>query len=151
MIEIKSGNIKPYTEVTVPGSKSYTHRILIAAALSNGECTLTNCLKSEDTLLTQNALKQMGVNFDEDGQLKLVSGVNGKIGPSNEDIYLANSGTSMRLLRTRSRLLRRSQSKLKPTLFKRSMRISSRPFSWVTFSARLPIGAKTCSRALVFS
>ena len=39
--------------IQVPGSKSYTHRTLIAAALSNGVCRVDNPLRSEDTLLTQ--------------------------------------------------------------------------------------------------
>ncbi|MBU4259517.1 MAG: 3-phosphoshikimate 1-carboxyvinyltransferase, partial [Proteobacteria bacterium] len=51
MIEIKTQKVKN-SEIEVPGSKSYTHRILIAAALSDGVCNITNCLKSEDTLLT---------------------------------------------------------------------------------------------------
>ena len=60
MIEIKTKKIYD-SDVVVPGSKSYTHRILIAAALSDGVCTITNGLRSEDTLLTLGALKQMGI------------------------------------------------------------------------------------------
>ena len=54
MIEIKPQKICD-SDVVVPGSKSYTHRILIAAALSDGVCTITNGLRSEDTLLTLDA------------------------------------------------------------------------------------------------
>jgi len=64
MIEIKPRKIIK-CEVTVPGSKSYTHRILIGAALSDGTCIIQNALRSEDTLLTLNALKQMRVNIEE--------------------------------------------------------------------------------------
>ena len=63
MIQIKTQKIYD-SEIIVPGSKSYTHRILIAAALSDGVCTITNGLKSEDTLLTLGALKQMGIPID---------------------------------------------------------------------------------------
>ena len=59
MIEIKSQPIKPRCEVAVPGSKSYTHRILIASALSDGPCRIENPLISEDTLLTLEALRQL--------------------------------------------------------------------------------------------
>ncbi len=97
MIEIKTQKIKN-SEVNVPGSKSYTHRILIAAGLSDGVCNIINCLKSEDTLLTLNALKQLGVRIDEDEEKVVVHGSKGLLKPCKDPIYLANSGTSMRLL-----------------------------------------------------
>ena len=97
MIAIKPQKIKN-SAVTVPGSKSYTHRMLIAAALSDGSCTIENCLKSEDTVLTQNALQQMGIEIDERNGKVVVHGTNGAIKPCNDPVYLANSGTSMRLL-----------------------------------------------------
>ncbi len=97
MIEIKTQNIGN-SAVTVPGSKSYTHRLLIAAALSEGTCVLYNMLRSEDTLLTLGALKQMGVAVSEQGDRLEIQGVNGRPGPCPDPLYLANSGTSMRLL-----------------------------------------------------
>ncbi|MCP4373687.1 MAG: 3-phosphoshikimate 1-carboxyvinyltransferase, partial [Deltaproteobacteria bacterium] len=48
MIKIKTKKIKN-CEISVPGSKSYTHRILIASAMSDGICSIDNALKSEDT------------------------------------------------------------------------------------------------------
>jgi len=76
MIEIKTGQIRNCS-VIVPGSKSYTHRLLIAAALSDGICKITNCLRSEDTILTRNALQQMGVKIFEDGSQLIVHGTSG--------------------------------------------------------------------------
>lgn len=98
MIEIKSQKIKKSVEVAVPGSKSYTHRILIAAALSDGICTLQNCLKSKDTLLTLNALRQLGVKVEERDNRLMVHGTNGVLKPCSCPVYLGNSGTSMRFL-----------------------------------------------------
>ncbi|MBU0699530.1 MAG: 3-phosphoshikimate 1-carboxyvinyltransferase, partial [Proteobacteria bacterium] len=97
MIEIKPHKISA-SKVTVPGSKSYTHRILIASALSDGICTIHNGLKSEDTILTLKALRQMGVQIDTDDDRFVVHGTNGTIKPCNDPVYLGNSGTSMRLL-----------------------------------------------------
>jgi len=97
MIEIKPQMVKS-AEITVPGSKSYTHRILIAAALSNGICTITNALHSEDTLYTLRALKQMGIDIEEVKNCIRVQGRNGVFQPSIDPIFLGNSGTSMRLL-----------------------------------------------------
>ena len=65
MIEIKPYRIKPYVEVGVPGSKSYTHRILIASALSDGVCRIGNALVAEDTRLTMQALEQMGIRIED--------------------------------------------------------------------------------------
>ncbi|HAY38375.1 MAG TPA: 3-phosphoshikimate 1-carboxyvinyltransferase, partial [Desulfobacteraceae bacterium] len=97
MIEIKTQKIYD-SEVTVPGSKSYTHRILISAALSDGVCTITNGLRSEDTLLTLNALRQMGISIDVWDDQIVVHGEKGKLKPCHDPVYLGNSGTSMRLL-----------------------------------------------------
>ena len=97
MIKIKQQAIKD-CNITVPGSKSYTHRLLIATALADGKCTISNCLKSEDTKLTMAALKQMGIKIEETNNITTVWGNNGKLNSCTEPIYLANSGTSMRLL-----------------------------------------------------
>jgi len=99
MIEIKAHNIKPSCEVVVPGSKSYTHRILIASALSDGACWIENALLSEDTRLTMEALRQMGIRIDESPESQfIVYGGRGYLKPGVDPIYLGNSGTSMRLL-----------------------------------------------------
>jgi 3-phosphoshikimate 1-carboxyvinyltransferase len=94
--------IKPlkscHADVTVPGSKSYTHRMLIAAALSNGNCSLNNLLLSEDTHCTMNALKQLGVRIELQTGRCTISGKSGALGATQKPIELGNSGTSMRLL-----------------------------------------------------
>ena len=97
MIEIKAQKIKD-GDVSVPGSKSYTHRTLIAAALSDGKCRINNILRSDDTIYTIGALRQMGILMDEQGNDVVVHGTSGALKPCNEPVYLGNSGTSMRLL-----------------------------------------------------
>ena len=97
MIEIKPAR-KLRQTVSVPGSKSYTHRILIAAALSNGTCRIENPLDSEDTRLTRAGLRRMGVSMEEKEDGILVLGTDGRLRHDAEPIYLGNSGTSMRLL-----------------------------------------------------
>jgi len=99
MIEIKPHHMKPHCEVTVPGSKSFTHRILIASALSDGMCSVENALFSEDTMLTMKALRQMGIRIEEmTGDRLIIYGAKGILQPSRDPIYLGNSGTSIRLL-----------------------------------------------------
>jgi 3-phosphoshikimate 1-carboxyvinyltransferase len=94
--------IKPleYVEatLTLPGSKSYTHRALIAAALAPGESILANALKAEDTELTARALAMLGAGLDWQGHTVRVQGTGGKLKPVAESIFLGNSGTSMRFL-----------------------------------------------------
>jgi 3-phosphoshikimate 1-carboxyvinyltransferase len=97
MIEIKPGIVKEAT-VSVPGSKSYTHRMLIAAALSDGWCSIDNPLISEDTLITRRCLAHMGVAISEESNCFKVQGRSGRLKGSGIPIDLGNSGTSMRLL-----------------------------------------------------
>jgi len=83
--------------VMVPGSKSYTHRIFIAAALADGTSTVLNPLESEDTGLTLQALVQMGARAKKTDTVA-ITGFGGQPQPCAEPIYLGNSGTSIRLL-----------------------------------------------------
>ena len=46
--------------VSAPSSKAYTHRMLIAASLSNGTSKIFNPLVSEDTKATLEAIKALG-------------------------------------------------------------------------------------------
>jgi len=97
MIEIRPAKIKN-CEISVPGSKSFTHRFLVASALSDGICRIDNALKSEDTLITISALQQMGIKIDPDDNRFIVCGANGEFKHTKEPVFLGNSGTSMRLL-----------------------------------------------------
>jgi 3-phosphoshikimate 1-carboxyvinyltransferase len=82
----------------VPGSKSYTHRALIAAALSDGPCAIHNALASEDTAHTLQALEKWGVAVEKSAEKLVVHGRAGRLEACTEPIFLGNSGTSMRLL-----------------------------------------------------
>ena len=84
--------------LTLPGSKSYTHRALMAAALACGDSVLTNALKAEDTELTARALAQLGAGIDWQGTRIRVTGRSGRWLPVPLPMYLGNSGTSMRFL-----------------------------------------------------
>jgi 3-phosphoshikimate 1-carboxyvinyltransferase len=84
--------------LTLPGSKSYTHRALMAAALATGDSVLTNVLRAEDTELTAQALTQLGARISWQGSAIRVTGRGGRWQQVSEPIYLGNSGTSMRFL-----------------------------------------------------
>jgi 3-phosphoshikimate 1-carboxyvinyltransferase len=83
-----------------PGSKSLTNRALVCAALAEGASTLTGALDSEDTRVMIAALEQLGigVTFDPAARTLQVSGCGGVIPASDADLFIANSGTTVRFL-----------------------------------------------------
>ncbi len=89
---------KVQATLTLPGSKSFTHRALVAAALAAGESTLHNALKAEDPELTAQALRRLGAGIDWQDDTVTVRGAGGRWAPAAEPLYLGNSGTSMRFL-----------------------------------------------------
>lgn len=97
MIEIKP---LPHCDavITVPGSKSYTHRALVVSALAAGESLLINALRCEDTEHTARALEKFGVRILREGDGLRVQGTGGKLKAGGEKIYVGDSGTSMRFL-----------------------------------------------------
>ncbi len=99
MEEIKP---KPQLKATLrmPGSKSITHRALITASMASGESWLFNFLDCEDTRYTMDALQKLGAQFSIEGDSLKVGGTGGKFWPApvRKEIYLGNSGTSIRLL-----------------------------------------------------
>jgi 3-phosphoshikimate 1-carboxyvinyltransferase len=97
MKEIETKPLDADITVQVPGSKSFTHRTLIAAALSDGECRVLDPLRSQDTLLTMAALQQMGIRIEDRKERIIVHGGGGRFSPVAGPIDFGNSGTSMRL------------------------------------------------------
>ncbi len=87
-------------KVRIPGSKSITHRAIITASLARGESIIKNYLSCEDTLYTQNALRELGVKILEMGDdLKIIGqGDCFDIPSTRKEIFMGNSGTSFRLL-----------------------------------------------------
>jgi len=86
--------------VRIPGSKSITHRAVIAASLAHGRSVLEDFLECEDTLYTIQALRQLGIPIAMDGNRLMVEGGGRAPGSAamEKTIYLGNSGTSFRLL-----------------------------------------------------
>jgi 3-phosphoshikimate 1-carboxyvinyltransferase len=83
-----------------PGSKSITNRALVCAALADGRSTLTGSLDSEDTRVMLAALGQLGLDVIHDAAAATVriAGCAGRPGAVGADLYVANSGTTVRFL-----------------------------------------------------
>lgn len=97
MMEIKpSGSLQ--ATVKVPGSKSYTQRGLVIAALAEGKSFLQNALISEDTRYLMEALRSLGTGILISGEDLIVTGTGGCIGNQHRDIFLGNNGTALRFL-----------------------------------------------------
>ncbi len=84
--------------VRLPGSKSFTHRALICAALAGGESFLAGALAAEDTHLSADALTDLGARVTWEAEGARVIGTAGRLRRPRSAIMLGNSGTSMRLL-----------------------------------------------------
>ena len=86
-------------DIAVPGSKSYTNRALVCAALARGTSTLTGPLVSEDTAAMLDCLAALGIGVqsDEAGSW-LVDGCDGRIPNSSADLACRLSGTTARFI-----------------------------------------------------
>lgn len=83
-----------------PGSKSLTNRALVCAALAEGTSTLTGVLDSEDTQVMLAGLKSLGIAVSADqAQARVtIQGCCGDIPATQAELYIANSGTTVRFL-----------------------------------------------------
>ena len=84
--------------VTPPGSKSITNRALLLAALAEGTSRLTGALKSKDTKLMAEALRQMGVGVEEPDATSFVVTSGGRLRAPTGPLMLGNAGTATRFL-----------------------------------------------------
>jgi 3-phosphoshikimate 1-carboxyvinyltransferase len=103
-LEIRPLARPPAASVRVPGSKSITNRALVLAALASrgGDCELRGALRSEDTEVMVEALRGLGFRVWPDWpagvvHVRHVDGAD--VIPAREaDLFVANSGTTMRFL-----------------------------------------------------
>lgn len=88
-------------EIQIPGDKSISHRSVIFGSIAHGLTEVSNFLTGEDCICTMNAFKAMGVEI-EFNEAKRTLKIQGKgfssLTKPNQEIYLGNSGTGMRLL-----------------------------------------------------
>ena len=83
-----------------PGSKSITNRAMVMAALVDGPLTMTGVLDSQDTRVMVESLRRLGFTVDQDlaACRCTVHGQGGRIPAEAADLWLENSGTSIRFL-----------------------------------------------------
>ena len=89
-----------HATVPIPGSKSITHRAVIAASLALGQSLLRNYLECEDTIHTIGNLRNLGIAIKTNASSLIIGGSGGEFRfvPDRKEIFMGNSGTSFRLL-----------------------------------------------------
>ena len=85
-------------DVTLPGSKSISNRVLLLCALCEGQTTVHDLLDSDDTRVMLDALRALGCGLRQDGTQLHISGLGGKLPDQALDLFLGNAGTAMRPL-----------------------------------------------------
>ena len=102
---MKSVIIQPFSlngKVKIPPSKSLSHRAVIAAGLSYGECTIDNISMSEDIIATCEIMEKLGVDIKQIPNKIIVLGkgkpsLAGKEGAGSE-LQCNESGSTLRFL-----------------------------------------------------
>ena len=85
--------------VKMPGSKSISNRVLLLAALSEGETRVESLLDSDDTRVMLEALTRLGVRIErQSDDSAVVHGVGGSFPVKSAELRLGNAGTAFRPL-----------------------------------------------------
>ncbi|MFL6563294.1 MAG: 3-phosphoshikimate 1-carboxyvinyltransferase, partial [Burkholderiales bacterium] len=92
-IELKSLG-RARGSVQLPGSKSISNRVLLLAALAQGETEIGGLLDADDTRVMQQALAKLGVHSKENRIL----GAGGTFPVKKAELFLGNAGTAFRPL-----------------------------------------------------
>ncbi|MDC0063546.1 3-phosphoshikimate 1-carboxyvinyltransferase [Candidatus Nitrosopelagicus sp.] len=87
---------KLYGRIICPSNKSYTHRAIFLAALSDGKSIVKKILRSNDTLATISACRGFGIEVEEEeDRVTINNTINSTV--ENSIINAENSGTTIRI------------------------------------------------------
>ena len=88
-----------YGSLRLPGDKSISHRYGMLAAFAEGTSRFTNFSTGADCASTLSCMKAIGatINSISDGAVE-ITGVSGRVTPSNQPLDCGNSGSSMRMI-----------------------------------------------------
>ncbi len=86
-------------EITLPGSKSISNRVLLLAALADGVTVVRDLLKSDDTDRMLECLQTLGIDIEHlGGNDYKVAGCAGNFPVKDAELFLGNAGTAFRPL-----------------------------------------------------
>ncbi len=95
-MDIKVYPSKLIGAVSAPSSKSYSHRMIIAAALADGVSEISNVTGSNDITVTSQAMEALGASVLADDSVYTVRGI--KAPSQRADIDCGESGSTMRFI-----------------------------------------------------
>jgi len=84
--------------VRLPGSKSISNRVLLLAALSEGQTVVRDLLASDDTAVMLESLRTLGCGVWRDGDAVVIDGLGSRLRAKQAKLFLGNAGTAMRPL-----------------------------------------------------
>ncbi len=95
-IKIEKGSAKG--SIKAPPSKSMAHRMLICAAMSEGESVIGGISECEDVLATLDCLSALGVPYEREGETVRIKGINMKKAIPSGELQCRESGSTLRFL-----------------------------------------------------
>ena len=95
-MDIKITPSKLKGKLTVPPSKSISHRMLICAALSDGTTHIDNLLECMDSHATINALRALGAKIEGENGIYTVNGLSSPSATASVDCF--ESGSTLRFM-----------------------------------------------------
>lgn len=84
--------------IRVPGDKSISHRVLLAAAMTSGPCHIGGLASGADVASTRACLERLGYRAEAKAGQSIILKGNGWRPLLDADLDAGNSGTTMRLL-----------------------------------------------------
>lgn len=96
-MNVKITPTKLMGRVNAPSSKSFSHRMIIAAALADGVSEITNITQSVDITATVNAMTALGAKIIEDGSTFTIKGI-GSNPAKRAFVDCCESGSTLRFV-----------------------------------------------------
>jgi len=84
--------------VTLPGSKSISNRVLLLAALCQGQTVVHDVLDSDDTRVMLAALRALGCGMRQEHRNVTIDGMGGRPAQACAKLFMGNAGTAIRPL-----------------------------------------------------
>ncbi|MBB4285538.1 3-phosphoshikimate 1-carboxyvinyltransferase [Roseospira goensis] len=85
-------------EIALPGSKSYSNRALLCAAMAEGRSTLRGLLRSDDSYWCIDSLRRLGARVAVDGTTVEIDGLGRRRPRPEARLYIGSAGTTARFL-----------------------------------------------------
>lgn len=99
ILEIKPFRSTVDADVIIPGSKSITNRVLVAAVLAQGQSTLSGVLDADDTRAMLGVARSLGAEITQDvpgSDTYKIVGTGGDLKPGPVSVHVDMSGTTAR-------------------------------------------------------